>query len=128
MEAKNVGVFTFQIDLTIPIYEQVVEQIRLTVARGEVELGTKLPSVRELAQQLKINPSTVVRAYDELEREGLCEKRTGQGTFITTSQERVIQVKENLAMDAVTSFIKTMRSLGLDQETAERLLKEADWS
>ncbi|MBA4493888.1 GntR family transcriptional regulator [Paenactinomyces guangxiensis] len=127
MEKKKVGPLIFQLDLSLPIYEQVMKQIKLAVARGEVELGTKIPSVRELAQQLKINPSTVVRAYLELERDGLCEKRRGQGTYITTSPERVLQVKKGLAADAITSFVETMKALGVSRETAEQWIKEAKW-
>ncbi len=127
METRVVGSLTFTIDFSIPLYEQIVEQIRHAVARGEIKLGTKLPSVREMAQKLKINPSTVVRAYLELEHEGLCEKRRGQGTFITTSEKKVKDLKFKLAQEAITNFIQTMRLLGIDQKTAQQWLKEAEW-
>ncbi|SFJ73673.1 GntR family transcriptional regulator [Thermoflavimicrobium dichotomicum] len=127
METRSVGPLTFTIDFSIPLYEQIVEQIRHAIARGEIALGTKLPSVREMAQKLKVNPSTVVRAYLELEHDGLCEKRRGQGTFITTSEETVYQIKRKLANEALEAFVQTMRSLGIDQKTAQQWLKEMDW-
>jgi GntR family transcriptional regulator len=127
METRVVGSLTFNIDFSIPLCEQIVDQIRHAVARGEIALGTKLPSVREMAQKLKINPSTVVRAYLELEHEGLCEKRRGQGTFITTSEGKVADLKFKLAQEAITNFIQMMRQLGIDQETAQQWLKEAEW-
>jgi GntR family transcriptional regulator len=128
MDAKRVGPLNVTLDLSLPIYEQLVEQVRNAVARGEIEPGTKLPSVRDLAVQLKINPSTVVRAYMELERDGLCEKRRGQGTFITMSREKVDEVKKKLAIDALQTFIRSMKSLGIRKETAKQWLEEADWS
>ncbi|MDN4592845.1 GntR family transcriptional regulator [Polycladomyces subterraneus] len=127
METRTVGGMQFVLDLSLPIYEQIVNQMQRMIARGEVELGMKLPSVRDMAVQLKINPSTVVRAYQELEREGLCEKRRGQGTFITSSQEKVEEVKKKLAAEAVQNFIQNMRSLGITKEMAQKWLEEAEW-
>ncbi|RAL22052.1 GntR family transcriptional regulator [Thermoflavimicrobium daqui] len=127
METRVVGPLTFTIDFSIPLYEQIVEQIRHAVARGEIALGKKLPSVREMAQNLKVNPSTVVRAYLELEHDGLCEKRRGQGTFITNSEEKVQKIKRGLAEEALNNFVHTMKSLGIDKNTAQQWLKEMDW-
>jgi GntR family transcriptional regulator len=119
--------FTFEMDLTKPLYEQVLDQIKHAIARGEVVLGTKIPSVRELAQQLKLNPNTVMRAYQELERDGLCETRRGQGTFLTSSEEKVMEVKKNLAQEAVAIFVGSMSDLGIDRKTAQTLLEEVNW-
>ncbi len=119
--------FIFEIDLTKPLYEQILNQIRHSIARGEVELGTKIPSVRDLAQQIKVNPNTVMRAYQELERDKLCETRRGQGTFITSSIEKVNEIKKSLAKDALEAFLISMKALGIDRETAEKLLKEVEW-
>lgn len=119
--------FTFELDLTKPLYEQVLNQIRHAIARGEAQLGTKIPSVRDMAQQLKLNPNTVMRAYQELERNQLCETRRGQGTFITTSELRVAEVKKDLAQEAVGAFISAMRSLGINRRMAQELLEEVQW-
>lgn len=64
------------------IYLQIVEQVRLQVARAELEGGRRLPSVRELALTLRINPNTVARAYRELERDGVVVKQHGRGVFV----------------------------------------------
>ncbi len=66
-----------------PIFEQIAFQVKATVARGQVEAGYKLPSVRELARELSINPNTVVRAYDVLEKDGVIVRRKGAGCFTT---------------------------------------------
>ncbi len=66
-----------------PLYRQIVEEIANMIANGELKKGDKLPTVRELATTLSVNPNTVARAYRELEREGLIETFTGRGTFVS---------------------------------------------
>ncbi len=68
------------------IYRQIVEQVKYKVASGELKPGQRLPSIRELAKQLKINPRTVVKSYEELRAAGLAVMRQGQGVFITENQ------------------------------------------
>lgn len=66
-----------------PLFEQVVFAVKQAVARGSAAAGDKLPSVRELARELAINPNTVVRAYEALERDGVIVRRQGAGCFLT---------------------------------------------
>ena len=66
-----------------PLFEQVVFAVKAAVAKGSAAAGDKLPSVRELARELAINPNTVVRAYDALERDGVIVRRQGAGCFLT---------------------------------------------
>ncbi|GGH83824.1 GntR family transcriptional regulator [Pullulanibacillus pueri] len=112
MENQQVGSIHFQIDFSQPLYEQILDQFRSSIAKGEIDLGDKIPSVRELAQALKINPNTVMRAYQELERDGLTEKRRGQGTFVTASKEQVDHFRHQLAGKYIESFILQMENLG----------------
>jgi GntR family transcriptional regulator len=74
----------FQCDPTsrIPIYRQLIEQVRRGIARGSLRPGVRLPSVRVLSRELVVNPNTVARAYTELEREGMLHTRQGLGVFI----------------------------------------------
>jgi GntR family transcriptional regulator len=116
METYKVGTLQFYIDLSQPLYEQILDQIRSLVAKGEIGLGEKIPSVRELAQALKINPNTVMRAYQELERDGLTEKRRGQGTFITTSPDQVEGFRQELAQRTINDFLRKMENLGYSQD------------
>lgn len=67
----------------IPIYQQIAEQIHRRVALGALQPGDPLPSVRQLALELTINPNTVARAYLELEYQGILHKRQGQGTYVS---------------------------------------------
>jgi GntR family transcriptional regulator len=76
--------FRFQLDLHsgVPVYRQIIDQVRGGIASGNLAAGDQLPTVRQLAVDLAINPNTVVRAYRELELGGLIETHQGTGTFI----------------------------------------------
>ena len=78
-------VFRFHLDLKsgVPVYRQIVDQVRGAIAAGSLSDGDQLPTVRQLAVDLAINPNTVVRAYRELEYGGLLETHQGTGTFIS---------------------------------------------
>src|SRR5438105_6748684 len=75
--------FSIQADGQVPIYEQIVAQVIYGVAAGTLEVGTLIPSVRDLAQQLLVHPNTVARAYQELERAGVVTARRGRGMEVT---------------------------------------------
>lgn len=113
MHERQVGHLRFVLNLSEPLYEQVMEQMRSFIARGELELGAKIPSVREMARELKINPNTVMRAYQELERDGITEQRRGQGTFITSSQEQIDGFRMEVVEKEIQIFMLKMQSLGL---------------
>lgn len=87
--AANAKGFQFRLDLRsgMPVYRQLIDQVRAGIASGTLEQGDQLPTVRQLAVDLAINPNTVLRAYRELELGGLLETQQGMGTFIT--QKRV---------------------------------------
>ncbi|MBI3790112.1 MAG: GntR family transcriptional regulator [Gemmatimonadetes bacterium] len=72
-----------------PLYAQIADGVRLAIARGELASGDGLPSVRQLATELRINPATVSQAYRELEAEGLVEMRQGAGSFIADVSQDV---------------------------------------
>lgn len=94
----------------VPVYRQMVDQVKYYVASGALKPGDQLPSIRELAQRLAINPTTVVRVYSDLEHEGIIEMRHGKGAFVTSSgrrlsaaeRERVLrELARHLAVEAV---------------------------
>jgi GntR family transcriptional regulator len=78
----------FQCDPTsrVPIYRQLMDQIRQAIARGRLRPGSRLPSVRVMSRELVVNPNTVARAYTELEREGVLNTRQGLGVFVAEPQ------------------------------------------
>ncbi|AOZ89633.1 GntR family transcriptional regulator [Bacillus xiamenensis] len=85
-----------------PIYEQIIEQMKILCLKGVVKPGDKLPSVRELATIIIANPNTVSKAYKELEREGIIETLRGRGTYVTEGAQsklnegKVVEMKEQL--------------------------------
>jgi GntR family transcriptional regulator len=82
--------FRFRLDLQsgVPLYRQIIDQVRGGIASGTLTVGDQLPTVRQLAVDLSINPNTVVRAYRELELGGLLETHQGTGTFISAQKLR----------------------------------------
>src|ERR1017187_5661751 len=80
--------FRFRLDLHtgVPLYRQIMDQVRGAIASGSLVAGDQLPTVRQLAVDLAINPNTVIRAYRELELGGLLESHQGTGTFISTQK------------------------------------------
>ena len=111
-----------------PIYVQLGDFIKKRIMRGELRPGDKLPSVRELALEHKVNPNTVQRTYRELEREGVVEMRRGQGTFVVADEDITGRLRETLKRQHVTAFVRDMREMGFSlremQESVERLWEE----
>ncbi|ADP31381.1 GntR family transcriptional regulator [Bacillus atrophaeus] len=99
-----------------PIYLQIADQIFFRLVRKELFPGDKLPSVREMAIQTKVNPNTIQRTYSEMERLGIVETRRGQGTFITEKAGIVDELKERLTREVCESFVMQMKELGLTKE------------
>jgi len=111
-----------------PLFEQIAFQVKLAVARGELEASDRIPSVRELAKTLAINPNTVARAYDVLEHQGVIVRRQGSGCFITgeTSALELAQRKKRLD-ELIQRAITEAHHLGFDKDhlraALERRLK-----
>ena len=108
-----------------PVYSQLVEHIKLAIVSGEFPLGSRLPSVRELAAEAGVNPNTMQRAFAELEREGLVLTQRTAGRTVTEDALRIETVKRRLAAAAIQTFWVSMRLLGFDQSEALRMLAES---
>jgi len=67
----------------VPIYRQIVNQVRYQIASGQLDIGAELPPIRTLAEMLQVTPNTIVKAYDALQAEGLLVKRQGAGTYVS---------------------------------------------
>lgn len=105
------GIFQVNPQLDIPIYQQIVDAIRLAVKKGTLTPDQKLPTVQELASQLCIARGTIKRAYDELEHLGILEKIQGRGTFIRSQPENSGSRKER-AMAAIDTLLDELDSMG----------------
>ncbi len=109
-----------------PIWLQVVNRIKGSIATGELSPGDKLPGGRDLAIRFSINPNTAARVYQELERAGLCETRRGMGTYVTGDTERIARLRRQMAADAAMRYLRDLENLGLARADAIRLLDEKE--
>ncbi|HEY4088156.1 MAG TPA: GntR family transcriptional regulator [Bryobacteraceae bacterium] len=106
----------------VPLYVQLMEQIKHAVETGALRPGDQLPTIRALAQELVMNSNTVVRAYRELEHEGIVELRHGLGAFISSSVSAKSKVMRQ-AQHVVESAIERLSSLGVTQQEMRRLFE-----
>lgn len=117
----------FQLDLKNrkPIYEQVVDHFKELIINGVLQPDEKIPSVRDLAKQLTINPNTIQKAYRELEYQGYIYSVQGLGSFISTRPNKVIDLeKANKLKDEIQNNIWELLYMGLLPEELEDFLKK----
>lgn len=104
----------------IPIYLQIMNEIKLKIVSGEWETDQRLTPVRELAMQFSVNPNTMQRALSELEREGLLYTERTSGRFVTSDENLVSKIRDEMAEEYTMNFIKNMLKLGYN---TQRILK-----
>lgn len=107
-----------------PIYIQLMEKIRLEIVSGRLKKGERMPSVRELAIQLKVNPNTMQKALTELEKEKLIYTERTNGKFVTEDEKRIEKVKKELAKEKVITYLNSMKDIGISFEEAINYLQE----
>jgi GntR family transcriptional regulator len=116
--------FGFRLDLAsgVPVYRQIIDQVLGGIAAGSLQPGAQLPTVRQVAVDLAINPNTVVRAYRELEIRGVLETQQGTGTFISRQKVKRDEVERRRQLNQlVTEFISRAGAAGF---TAAELLDQ----
>lgn len=111
----------------VPVYRQILNQVKYMVASGRLEPGQELPPIRALAERLVINPNTVVRAYNELQREGIVESRHGSGTYVceTTSRPPSESATQSL-VPKIDSLVTDAEHLNVKIEEVVKLVRERD--
>ncbi len=107
----------------IPIYLQVIDDIKKRIITGEIKLGDKLPSTRELAVQYTVNPNTAARIYNELEQCGLCYTKRGLGTFVSEDVNLIDTLKAEISKEMIETFVSGMTSLGFSKGEIINLIK-----
>jgi GntR family transcriptional regulator len=101
----------------VPFYRQIIEMIKFGIARGDLAPGDRLPTVRQLAVDLSINPNTVIRAYRELEIEGVLETHQGSGTFIGNNKPEIDRLEKQRMLDQIlTDLLARAQSYGLTMD------------
>ena len=113
----------WRIRADLPIYAQLIFQIKLAIVSGEYLPGERLASVRELAMDAGGNPNTMQRALQELEREGMVYSQRTSGRFVTEDTKVIESAKKQLAEDQIKDFLEQMGRLGYPKEEILSLLK-----
>ena len=113
----------------MPIYRQIIDQIRFGIASGQLKLGEQLPTVRALAVELKVNLNTVSKAYKELEIKNILETQQGTGTFISRTDHVVPEKeREDKLKEICTQFSSVVLSYGFSLNEVIRELKDIETS
>ncbi len=118
------GNFTIDPRSGVPMYAQLIDQVKRSVAVGALAPGERLPTVKQLAVELTINPNTVARAYRDLERDGVIATTPGRGSFVRDGDP--IQTRKtvaDVAAVALEAAIRDARSIGVDRETLQALVE-----
>jgi GntR family transcriptional regulator len=101
----------------VPLYRQIIEQVKFAIGRGMLGPGDQLPTVRQLAVDLSINPNTVIRAYRELEIEGVLDTHQGSGTFVSTRKPDIDRLERQRMLDQIlTDLLARASTYGLSLE------------
>ena len=109
----------------VPIYQQVVNQIRYLAASGRLEAGEQLPPVRKLAEQVLVNPNTIARAYRELEQAGIVEARQGSGSFISAKVSPLSRrERTRILNERIDMLLAEASQMDIDLETLIKLLRQ----
>lgn len=103
---------SIEFDNNMPIYVQIMNYMKKQIINGKLKPGDKIESVRDLAVELQINPNTIQRTFQELEREGIVETRRGLGRYVTSEESTIMQIKKEMAGELLETFVKGMKELG----------------
>ena len=114
----------FVFDNDRPIYVQLEEYLEIYIISGKIVPGERLPSVRELALKLKVNPNTVQKALGELENSKLIYTERTNGKFVTTDEKLIKKYKEKYAKAKALNYFEDMKNLGFDKKEAIKYLEE----
>jgi GntR family transcriptional regulator len=121
------AIFTVDPHTGVPIYLQLIEQVKRSVALGVLSPGERLPTVKQLATDLTINPNTVARAYRDLERDGVIETSVGRGSFVSQNgaKDRAAAALTDVASSAVDAAVREAKSIGLKRSQVRELFSQA---
>ena len=101
----------------VPYYRQIIEQVKYGISRGELQPGDRLPTVRQLAVDLSVNPNTIIRAYREMEIEDVLETHQGSGTFVGSRKLEIDELERQRMLDQIlTELLARATSYGFSLE------------
>jgi GntR family transcriptional regulator len=117
--------FDLDVQSGVATYLQLVQQVRQALRLGLLEPGDQLPTAQQVVAKLAINPNTVLKAYRDLEREGLVRARPGQGTFISRSLPGTDRAVQAQFLSTITEWLRSARSSGLGPDDIEVIYRTA---
>lgn len=104
-------------DSTIPLYEQIMRQLKEQILQGKLAQGSILPSIRVLAKELKVSIITIKRTYEELEREGFVEILPGKGTYVSmNNRERLREIRTSQIEEKLEEVVSSAKNIGISLE------------
>lgn len=115
----------FQINSKEPIYTQIKNHLKKMIVKGELRGGERVLSVRECANELKVNPNTIQRAYTELEEENLIYTQRGIGKFVTEDEDKIREVKVDMFKHIVNSFVKESKEIGFTKDEVIEIIQKS---
>lgn len=111
-------------DNSIPIYLQIIQEMKRKIIRKELAPGEKLPSIRDLAKEAGVNPNTMQKALTELETSGLIETERTTGKYVTDDKEQISLLREEYLRERLAPFLKELSSLGIEEEELISLIRK----
>jgi len=110
----------------VPIYRQIIQQIEYAILSGRTRTGDRLPTIRQLAVDLKINPNTIAKAYSELEIRGIVETQVGSGTYISDKKPPDNDDKNKKIHEMVLHFTQEMASMGVSKKSILEIMQSEE--
>ncbi len=111
-----------EFNTNVPIYMQIIDDLKNQIMNGTLKPNQKVPSVRELALELSVNPNTIQRAYTELERAGYIRTERAVGRYVNDNIELINKSKEKQINENIEEFIEKMKSIGLSLESIQKYI------
>jgi len=115
--------FSIDSSSSVPVFQQVIQAVKLEILSGRLKNGDQLPPIRELAKILKLNPNTVAKAYYTLEEEGFIESKRGSGNWVNTKNMKLDSFRRGMLEDELRLFLDRALTLGAGLEDIKNLIE-----
>ncbi len=108
----------------LPIYQQIVDIMKQKIISGELKAGDKIKPVREIAEEMNVNPNTVQKALSHLEIEKLLYSERTSGRYVTKDEKIISKFRENMIFNIIRNFLNTLEQMGIDKKKSLNLMEE----
>jgi len=115
---------TIDAGLSVPVYKQTAQAIKVEILSGRLKDGDKLPPIRELAKVIKLHPNTVAKVYSTLEEEGFVESKIGSGNWVKYKNKKLDQLRKVLVEEEFRNFIDRVLAVGASKKDIKELMEK----